>query len=222
MPVTEVLIMPLTAGSDIKDINSPAGKIVKDLVDTLHQQDGFQHVHLGTQIESPDVLQLMIDWDKLESHQKFMNSNGYPPLIKRIGSLLSSAPTIIHVDFATTEGSSAGALITALAAPVTECATFYLPSQSSSFASTAHSFMKTLKDNAPGVLGYAYGWSIEDVEHEGLGEGKKGKAFLLMIGWMSVQAHMDYRDTDAFKNSIDALRKEVKGASMYHVEWWSY
>jgi hypothetical protein len=56
MPTTEIAVIPLIAG----DPDSHAAAVMRDTVATLHQQDGLQNVYFGPQVESPDVLQMMI------------------------------------------------------------------------------------------------------------------------------------------------------------------
>jgi len=60
MPTTEIAVMPLIAGTAIGDPDSHAAAVMRDTVATLHQQDGLLNVYFGSQIESPDVLQMMI------------------------------------------------------------------------------------------------------------------------------------------------------------------
>jgi hypothetical protein len=60
MPTTEIAVIPLIAGASIGDPESHAATVMRDIVTTLHQQDGLQQVHFGAQVESPHVLQMMI------------------------------------------------------------------------------------------------------------------------------------------------------------------
>ena len=60
MPTTEIAVIPLIAGTSIGDPDSHAAAVMRDTVATLHQQDGLLNVYFGSQIESPDVLQMMI------------------------------------------------------------------------------------------------------------------------------------------------------------------
>jgi hypothetical protein len=60
MPTTEIAVIPLIAGTSIGDPESHAAAVMRDIVTTLHQQDGLQQVHFGAQVESPNVLQMMI------------------------------------------------------------------------------------------------------------------------------------------------------------------
>lgn len=141
-----------------------------------------------------------------------MASPEYGPMVESLKQIMEGSPTFIHYDF-----ESASALSQALSAPVTELATFYLPSKTDSFQSSVDKFSKAVSEEKPaGGLGIASAWSLEDVEHEGLGAGNHGKALLLAIGWESVEAHMAYRETDHFKANIGLLRGEPKAVELHH------
>jgi hypothetical protein len=73
-------------------------------------------------------------------------------------------------------------------------------------------FMDILKDNAEGYHSMACGWIVEDVEFEKV-EGK-AKAFTAGIGWESVEAHMKYRDTQVFKDTIAKVREVGSGSEV--------
>ena len=56
---------------------------------------------------------------------------------------------------------------------------------------------------------------IEDVEYEG----KKGKAYVGVLGWESVEAHMSFRETQAFKDIIHLLRDDPLGLEVHHTKF---
>lgn len=61
MPATtEICLLNLVAGTDIGDPNNQGSQVMKECGDELLQQDGIQQLQFGTQVENPDVLQLMI------------------------------------------------------------------------------------------------------------------------------------------------------------------
>ena len=72
-----------------------------------------------------------------------------------------------------------------------------------------------ISENADGFKGSAGGWVIEDVEYKG----KKGKAYVSTIGWESVQAHMTFRETAAFKENIGLIREKPLGVEVHHTEF---
>lgn len=47
-------------------------------------------------------------------------------------------------------------------------------------------------------------------------EGEKCKAWAGFLGWASVEAHMRYRETEAFKGTIGRLREGTKAIKAYH------
>lgn len=142
-----------------------------------------------------------------------MASPSYQPFLKTLSGLLSGAPSITHFTFDPPTSFSR-----ALAAPVTELATFTLPpSSTDAFNASLGPFAETVSKTADGCAGVAKGWSVEDVEHEKLDDGK-GKACLLAVGWQSVEAHMAYRETEGFKGAIGPLREGPVAVEMRHVE----
>ena len=66
---------------------------------------------------------------------------------------------------------------------------------------------------------HASGWVVEDVEHERiLGKGEKGKLFVGLFGWESVEGHLSYRATKTFQENIQGVRKSGhEGVEMFHV-----
>ena len=45
-PATEIATIPLSAGADIEDPSSSAGKVWQSTLDTVSQQDGYQRAYL--------------------------------------------------------------------------------------------------------------------------------------------------------------------------------
>jgi len=213
MPTTEIAVIPLIAGTSVGDPDSHAAAVMRDTVATLHQQDGLQQVHFGSQVESPDVLQMMTNWDSRQHHENFMASAAYQPFVKRLGTIMSGNATIHHVDFEPT-----GALIKAFGAPVTEIATFYCDREPVlDWVSNASKAAQWLEEQ-PASVGYlggsaAYGVTHEVVEYDGV----KGKAAVIAIGWTTKEAHMAFRETQTFRENIGLLRGEAKKIEMHHV-----
>lgn len=59
-PVTEIVRIPLQPGASIEDVNSPAGKIMSEILATLAQQEHYQRAYLGRQVENSSIVQLYI------------------------------------------------------------------------------------------------------------------------------------------------------------------
>ncbi|EME40356.1 hypothetical protein DOTSEDRAFT_66151 [Dothistroma septosporum NZE10] len=215
MPTTEILHCPLVAGSEIGNPDNHAAQIMKEVGDTLAQQDGVQQINFGMFVESPDTLQLFVNWDSLSAHQTFMAAAHYQPFLKRFLTIAGGSPSIAHAEL-----KPDGALSKALAAPVTEVATFYFDSAPPGDAlDNAQKFAKMVEDGkAQGVLGAAVGITHEEIEREGV----KGKGLVIAIGWTSVDAHMKFRETETFKENINLLRNGAKKIEMHHVAFMNF
>lgn len=141
-----------------------------------------------------------LDWDSVESHKKFMALPEYGPFLTQFGKVLGGPPQLHHANL---DPHPPAPAISSFQSPVTECLTIYFPSSfdSSSFDSHWPTFKKTLEEKAKGFRSVSAGWVVEELEHEGM----KCRAWAGCLGWDSVDAHMEYRNTEAFKESIRGL-----------------
>lgn len=78
--------------------------------------------------------------------------------------------------------------------------------------------VKAIEDNSDKYTGSAGGWVEEDVSIPDSEE--KGKVYLVLIGWKSMEDHMAFRDTQAFKDNIHYLRG-AKDLKKFHVVHYS-
>jgi len=123
---------------------------------------------------------------------------------------LSSPPSLLHVDL-----KPEGGLTSALSAPVTEVATFYFDgAPPENAAEGVDKALNALVAEGHKLAGWAFGVTYEEFEKDGV----KGKCGILTIGWESVDAHMEARKGQAFKDNIDSLRNGAKGIEMHHVQ----
>ena len=72
--ITEVAILPLKAGSQVDDPNTPAGSIVQDCIHTVLEQPGAQRAYFGTAHEDPTSMHWFVDWDSHDNHMQFTKS----------------------------------------------------------------------------------------------------------------------------------------------------
>lgn len=68
---TEVAIIPLRDGRRPDDPDSEGGQAWKDTLGTLAEQKGMQRNYWGREVENPDVLRLLVDWDSVDAHIDF-------------------------------------------------------------------------------------------------------------------------------------------------------
>jgi hypothetical protein len=131
-------------------------------------------------------------------------------MLKSLEPILDGPPQLVHF-----ESRSPKDLSAAVSAPVTEVATVFLLEKTESFNDNLSLFAEILDEHAEGFLGCAHSWILEDVEHESLGAGVKGRACLLAIGWSSVSAHLAFKKTSAFQRGLGLLRG-ARGSEIHH------
>ncbi|CAG8959812.1 hypothetical protein HYFRA_00001720 [Hymenoscyphus fraxineus] len=205
-PVTEIAYLTLKPGVDISG-STDAAKAWQEGLSVVKKQEGYQRSYYGRAMESPDLLLWFIDWDSYEAHINFTKSSVYESFANNLGALMEGFH-LHHVGLKPFPPTVLGK------APVIEFATF-LDTQPQ-FLDNVGKFM-----NAVGMpekcYGGAWGESVEtDVgKHE---DGSvKGRAVVLVIGWESKEAHMQFRETEVFKGNIGLLREGVGGVEMFHV-----
>ncbi|WPH04201.1 Hypothetical protein R9X50_00708900 [Acrodontium crateriforme] len=208
MPTTEICIVPLVPNADVGDPQAEGAKTFKAFTDTLGQQSGVQGIKFGMEHENADTLQVFIDWDNIDKHKDFMASETYQPFRQNFSSIMAGPPTIFHADM---QGSPSKAY----GAPVTEVATFWFDgAPPADYIDGATKFGKLIEESKfAGYHGLAVGVTHEELEREGV----KGQAAVAIIGWDSVEKHMEFRNTDAFKENIHLLRSSMKKVEMHHV-----
>ena len=117
----------------------------------------------------------------------------YPPVA--LSSTVSTTVELLHVHFGNPSLSS---------------------KTHSTYTQKFKQFSDALVQHAAGYKGAAGGFTCEgDILNPSTNT--RGQAFVAAVGWESVQAHMKYRETEAFKEDIKLLRgEEVKGMEMVH------
>ena len=149
----------------------------------------------------------------MEHHKKFIADPGYGPFAKHLMSIVDGSLTMYHANLSPHPPSAA---ISSTSSPVTECLTCYFSSLDSSYEERFNKLVAALSEGAEGFKAAAGGWLVEDVEHEKIGSGKKGKAFVGFIGWESVEAHKKFRETKAFNDNIHLIREGPVASEVHH------
>lgn len=72
--ITEIALLPLKAGSNVLDPNTPEGTVVQESLATVLGQPGCQRAFWGVQEEDKSMMHWFVDWDSLDAHKTFMNS----------------------------------------------------------------------------------------------------------------------------------------------------
>ncbi|KAK4693665.1 hypothetical protein P7C71_g3776, partial [Lecanoromycetidae sp. Uapishka_2] len=212
-PATEIATIPLSAGANIEDPSSAAGKVWQATLDTVSQQDGYQRAYYGREVENQSVLQFFVDWDSYESHKKFIASPGYGPFAKHLMTIVDGPLSMMHASFTPHPPSAA---LSHTTSPVTEVLTCYFNAKDDNYEKNIEKLIAVVKDNTDDFKAGSAGWVLEDVEHESIGSGKKGKAFVAVFGWESVDAHQKFRETQCCKDNIHLVRDGRCGVEVHH------
>lgn len=94
--------------------------------------------------------------------------------------------------------------------------TSYSEEDKKKVADDTKALIAVLEKEASTYRATAGGWVEEDLVIPGTNE--KAKAFVLLIGWTSVEAHMAFRETKAFAENVHFLRgaKDLKKLEALH------
>ncbi|KAF1938611.1 hypothetical protein EJ02DRAFT_19105 [Clathrospora elynae] len=220
--VTEIAYLPLKAGLDLE--SGDAKSAWEDAIGTIVKQPGFKAFFWGKQIENPDIVQIVVDWESIDAHQTFIKSPSYRPFFDNLNQkILAGPPTLFHVKFPVLE-SGADSPFTM---PVTECVSaFFSPEHSEPEYSEQFTAFRTHGIKIPDVeaRGMIGGWSVEGHTYEDAEKGSEvdGKMFAAFIGWPSVDSHLSFRKTEEFKGIVGYLRDGTKGVRVWHVAFQQY
>jgi len=209
-PVTEFATLNLKAGVNLTD-DSPAARLFRsDIVGTLMLQDGMTNVRWGHELEDESIAILAIDWTSFSAHENFMKSPPYGPFVKKLQDIFVVGLALHHAYLPQNKTH----LLTG--APVIELVTVYGAEEGC--LDNVKEFESKLE--ADGYHGMVYGETMEgDIAKEEGGE--KGKAVVMCIGWDSREKHMEFRETERFREIIPLLREKNKGANVVHVKFIS-
>jgi heme-degrading monooxygenase HmoA len=217
---TEIALLKLKADSNVNDASSAAGKSWQESLKDVLSQPGAQRAYWGTSEETPTMLRLFIDWDSVDSHKNFMSSDSYAAFGGKLMSLLDGVEGVSHANLTPHPPSAA---LSEKSSPATELLTVYFPKDYSSaqqekFAADFKQLEQAIKENGKDhYVASAGGWCVEEEVVNPANKEIKGKAFFAAIGWRSVQHHLDFRNTSAFKENIHLLRG-AEGLLGLHVE----
>lgn len=137
--------------------------------------------------------------------------------MEEVLSLAAGPPSLHHVKFEPhppSDGLKLGG--------ATEVLSVYFPANYSTddmktFDTNIKAFAEIVKDTSPDAKAIVGGWGVEEVDIPDTDE--KGIVYVAFVAWTSVQKHLEYRETQAFKDSIHLLRgaKDLKGVKVFHV-----
>ncbi|KAK3075817.1 hypothetical protein LTR53_000519 [Teratosphaeriaceae sp. CCFEE 6253] len=215
MPVTEVLVSRLVQEDDVRSADNPAGSSVEACVDRLREQTGYQRLTAGMQLEHPDALEALINYG-LTDREAWEAPQSQRELQQWLDRAQVDHGDAYHVDFSPFHDFEL-----ATASPVTEVARFYFNGPAPAHVLAGFTkFGEALNAQlVAGLRGVAAGLTQEDVEYEGV----RGRAVMLVMGWLSVEDHVAFKETQLFKDAVKLLPVAEAGKiEMHHTRFQTF
>ncbi|KAI1505285.1 hypothetical protein F5X99DRAFT_368900, partial [Biscogniauxia marginata] len=228
-PATEMLQLTLKPEAD-------RTALIADIAKKLHGSpaSGLLRAQYAFTVEDPLKLRLALDWEDVSSSSSSPSlSAQLPPSFLEATGALAEAPRGPY--YVALEPPAPQVLDNrggAGKAKVAELVHLYFPAEGdgrvgkeADVAEAMRGFEKEIRGAAPeGFSGeIALGWVVDGAAGAGLLEykGEPSRAFVLVVGWDSVDAHVRFRDTEAFARIIPLLRglEGLKGSDMCHVSF---
>ncbi|KAI5925402.1 hypothetical protein F4810DRAFT_77870 [Camillea tinctor] len=211
-PVTEILTLTLAPDTDQPTLLSSIEETLRAWQQQheplLRAQHAFTH-------EDPLKLRLAHDWADVPASSP-LSSLSSP------GRGIAEARGPYHVAFDPPQPRVLDTASPGAASRVTEMVHMYFPPARRGAADVGDAvarFVAELRALDGRKIGFsgeaAWGWVAGLLEYKG----EDHAVFVLCLGWQSVKAHVEFRDTEDFQRSIPIMRGigGLKGSEMAHV-----
>ncbi|KAH9880176.1 hypothetical protein J1614_002202, partial [Plenodomus biglobosus] len=214
----EVVQIPIREGVDLEV--GEAKEAWDQVIDTIAKQPGLKAFYWGYQVENPEIVEMVIEWESISAHHLFMSDPSYQPMLTLLKThiLDGAPPTPIHILLAPNPTSTPHDPFTM---PVTECLRIYIrasypsPTYTAQFDEFSAALAGMPEVEARGLLG---GWSVEGARHEAFGEGEEGKLFCTFMGWPELEAHSRFRKVEGFEKVVGVLSGGLEAVDLVHVK----
>lgn len=145
--------------------------------------------------------------------------SAFRPVIDNMETILGGAAKAYHARF---DPHPATAALSNTTSPATEIVTMwfpilYSPEDRDRVVERVKSFVAVLEKDATTYTACAGGWVDEEIDVPG--EEERGSAYVFLVGWTSVEAHLDFQKTQAFKDNIHYIMeaKDLRKIEAVHV-----
>lgn len=146
------------------------------------------------------------------------NLSHYKPFLERFGQIADiDSAQLFHCHFTPHPPSEA---LSDHVSPTTEIRVFYFASDFNDHDGAADMVKQqvaNMEKEAKSHTASAGGWTEEEVSIPGTSD--KGKAYVALIGWQSMEAHMEWRATPAHEENLkimDKYKDQIKHHSVTH------
>ncbi|KAI5456723.1 hypothetical protein BGZ63DRAFT_87966 [Mariannaea sp. PMI_226] len=207
--VTEFACYAIRPGFNVLDETTNEGQTIARIIDSVLNQPGAHRVYYGMEVEDPSHMWLFLDWDSRDDHDKYRESGTHQEAIKELLPLFDFSKSLIkHV---APQPYPPRQALDNSNSPITEVLYAFFPADIDASGKDAvvariDEFVERALKTCPDFRGISYGWSLEDDIPVRGDEEKQGVMLAAFIGWQSLEAHMKFRDTQQFKDSIGLLR----------------
>ncbi|ROW01351.1 hypothetical protein VMCG_05888 [Cytospora schulzeri] len=221
MAITEIGCVVLKPGVDVIDESTPGSNILVTAWKKITSQPtGPFRIYWGLEVENPSNLWSFFDFASVEEHQQFGKEFG-GDIVKDFDKIVDHGVFTGNKHIATNPYPPS-----ALRSPVTEILLAWFPSDISPELKDANTkkleqFAEMSLKACSDIQAINLGWGLEnDFLVRGGDEGEKGSMASMLIGWPSIDAHVRFRDTDAFKEAIPLVRglEGKTKMTMFHVK----
>ena len=206
MVVTEIIQFGAEQLFDAHESRTTVDDRIQKTAKTLKGVKALQHFVLGTQVQDKGAIQITSEWNGAKDYVNFETTAEFGSFIKSVRSSCGEPHSIFHVALNRSAFGSDGPAT----ANVVEFVQSYFPA-----SHVTPEFQEKVKEDflkfdeiyikgAKGTASFAFGWVLEEQEHEAI-KGEKAKVFFVTRGWESMDHFERSTKNDAYKEAIPIL-----------------
>lgn len=172
-----------------------------DASTALKAAKGPEQYVFGKHIQDQNAVQITSEWEGVQDYTNFKDTPEFKNFVGSVHSSYGEPQEVYHVGLNRSAFGPDGPAT----ANVVEYAQSYFPAPrvTPEFKQQIEEdflrFDEIVKREVKGDLGLAFGWTLEELEHEGI-EGK-AKSFIILRGWESMERFEQLVKSDAFKEA---------------------
>ncbi|KAL8752226.1 MAG: hypothetical protein Q9184_005801 [Pyrenodesmia sp. 2 TL-2023] len=217
--ITEVTVLQLQEDSDLQNPESLERKTIRDVLSRKLHEESASFAYYGQSIEHPETAFTFVGLGASGDGEDFEGSLANQDPIAPFQDLLGAgkAATVMRVHFQPTSDTSP-ALGNHASVGVTEVVLYHFPSDLSNKEEVMESIdkMRPVLARSEALVCFD-GWVMEQTTKN---VGEKSQVYVNVLGWVDVDAHMRFQDSDDFKQNIHHLMdiRELRLLEMHHVK----
>lgn len=205
MTVTEIVKFNAKPGIDSQAPYTNTDRTTEIVTDALKAAKCPEQYVFGTQVQDQSAAQITSEWKGIEDYASFPTDPKFSSFVGSVSSIYGEPREVYHVAL----NRSAFGVEGPATANVVEYAQSYFPASriTPEFEKQIEEdflrFDKIVKKDAKGDLGLAFGWTLEELDHDDI-EGK-ARGFVILRGWESMEHFEQLVKGEAFKEAVAIL-----------------